>query len=92
MIYAEPPTTCPVSTHGGTAAWQDVSDVGSIVWDAEIILAHYLDRAYGSRLSGMRVLELGAGTGLAGIVRALWSYNLAQTLHSCITRNINVGL
>lgn len=44
--------------------------MGSIVWDAEIILAHYLDQAYGSRLSGMRVLELGAGTGLAGIVRA----------------------
>ncbi|CAM9536576.1 unnamed protein product, partial [Hapterophycus canaliculatus] len=49
---------------------QDVADVGSIVWDAEIILAHYLDQAYGSRLSGMRVLELGAGTGLAGIVAA----------------------
>ncbi|CAM9446352.1 unnamed protein product [Scytosiphon promiscuus] len=49
---------------------QDVADVGSIVWDAEIVLAHYLDQAYGYRLSGMRVLELGAGTGLAGIVAA----------------------
>ncbi len=42
--------------------------MGSVVWDAEVLLAHYLDRAYGSRLQGMRVLELGAGTGLAGIV------------------------
>lgn len=47
---------------------QDVADVGSVVWDAEVLLAHYLDQAYGSRLSGMRVLEVGAGTGLAGIV------------------------
>lgn len=48
---------------------QDVADVGSVVWDAEVLLAHYLDLAYGVRLRGMRVLELGAGTGLAGIVR-----------------------
>lgn len=49
---------------------QDVADVGSVVWDAEVLLAHYLDQAYGSRLNGMRVLELGSGTGLAGIVSA----------------------
>lgn len=47
---------------------QDVADVGSVVWDAEIILAYYLDIAYGFKLRGRRVLELGAGTGLAGIV------------------------
>ncbi|CAM9886201.1 unnamed protein product, partial [Laminaria digitata] len=51
-----------------TWRWQDVADVGSVVWDAEVLLAHYLDRAYGFRLCGRRVLELGAGTGLAGIV------------------------
>lgn len=51
---------------------QDVADVGSVVWDAEVLLAHYLDLAYGPLLRGMRVLELGAGTGLAGIVR--WTY------------------
>ncbi|CAB1100973.1 unnamed protein product [Ectocarpus sp. CCAP 1310/34] len=58
------------SKAGGVVIEQDVADVGSIVWDAEILLAHYLDQAYGSRLSGMRVLELGAGTGLAGLVAA----------------------
>lgn len=47
---------------------QDVADVGSVVWDAEVVLAHYLDLVYGSKLRGRRVLELGAGTGLAGIV------------------------
>ncbi|CAM9658550.1 unnamed protein product [Choristocarpus tenellus] len=49
---------------------QDVADVGTVVWDAETILAHFLDQASGLRLRGKRVLELGAGTGLAGIVAA----------------------
>ncbi|CBN80157.1 expressed unknown protein [Ectocarpus siliculosus] len=59
------------SKAGEVVIEQDVADVGSIVWDAEILLAHYLDQAYGSRLSGMRVLELGAGTGLAGLSKLL---------------------
>lgn len=67
-------TSFPVTprAHAHLAAGQDVADVGSVVWDAEVLLAHYLDETYGPRLSGMRVLELGAGTGLAGIVRK-WS-------------------
>lgn len=58
-FFALPPPECTL---------QDVADVGSVVWDAEVLLAHYLDQAYGSRLQGMRLLEVGAGTGLAGIV------------------------
>lgn len=45
-----------------------MADVGSVVWDAEVVLAHYIDLVHGFRLRGRRVLELGAGTGLAGIV------------------------
>lgn len=75
---------------------QDVADVGSVVWDAEVLLAHYLDQAYGSRLNGMRVLELGAGTGLAGIVSTHRKLKFvvfnalcertSRTLNECIPR------
>eukprot|EP00752_Nemacystus_decipiens_P017897 g16046.t1 len=66
--------------HAGTIVIeQDVADVGSVVWDAEVLLAHYLDQAYGSRLRGMRVLEVGAGTGLAGIVAARLGASVALT-------------
>uniref|UniRef100_A0A7S2SQV4 Calmodulin-lysine N-methyltransferase n=1 Tax=Rhizochromulina marina TaxID=1034831 RepID=A0A7S2SQV4_9STRA len=40
------------------------------VWDAETILTHHLVEEYGMALQGCRVLELGAGTGLSGIVAA----------------------
>ncbi|KAG5179305.1 putative methyltransferase-domain-containing protein [Tribonema minus] len=58
-------------THAGTVLIdQDFGDVGSIVWDAEVVLAHHLDATVSKSLRGMSVLELGAGTGLAGIVAA----------------------
>ncbi|CAM9963416.1 unnamed protein product [Pylaiella littoralis] len=63
---------------------QDVADVGSVVWDAEVLLAHYLDQAYGPQLRGMRVLELGAGTGLAGIVAARLGASVVLTDQSKI--------
>eukprot|EP00638_Chattonella_subsalsa_P015550 CAMPEP_0117842330 /NCGR_PEP_ID=MMETSP0949-20121206/15952_1 /TAXON_ID=44440 /ORGANISM="Chattonella subsalsa, Strain CCMP2191" /LENGTH=239 /DNA_ID=CAMNT_0005686361 /DNA_START=18 /DNA_END=733 /DNA_ORIENTATION=- len=68
---------------------QDVGDVGGQVWDAEVVLAHYLDQMYGKssiashqedstnaegadgiNKLNCKVLELGAGTGLAGLVAA----------------------
>eukprot|EP00903_Cladosiphon_okamuranus_P011205 g10573.t1 len=71
--------------HAGTIIIaQDVADVGSVVWDAEVLLAHYLDQAYGPRLNGMRVLELGSGTGLAGIVAARLGASVALTDQSKI--------
>lgn len=46
---------------------QSIADVGLTIWDAEVILAHYIDRL---SLCGKRVLELGGGTCLAGVVCA----------------------
>lgn len=58
--------------------------MGSIVWDAEVLMAHYLDLAYGPRLlRGRRVVELGAGTGLAGIVSS--EYALLSWLTDLLT-------
>lgn len=52
-------------------------DVGCVVWDAAIVLAKYLETKYfhdpSSGLnvwSGKRVLELGSGTGLVGLMAA----------------------
>jgi len=55
-----------------------VGDVGCVVWDAALVLVHYLD-GQGmvdnkglSRLSGKTVVELGAGTGAVGIQAAAY--------------------
>jgi ribosomal protein L11 methylase PrmA len=68
-------TYCPLREfnyrQAGTLAFQqDVSDVGGTVWDASIILGHYFDDLGLSQMTGARVLELGAGTGVPGIVAA----------------------
>lgn len=50
-----------------------VGDVGCVVWDAALVLAAYIDKLHqsGSRLmTGLRILELGAGTGCVGLVAA----------------------
>mmetsp|Transcript_2514 Transcript_2514/g.4061 ORF Transcript_2514/g.4061 Transcript_2514/m.4061 type:complete len:167 (-) Transcript_2514:110-610(-) len=54
---------------------QDIGDVGGQVWDAEIILAHYFDQkensasqSWDAKQRGQKVLEVGAGTGIAGLV------------------------
>lgn len=54
-----------------------VGDVGCVVWDAAIVLAKYLetkqfyDPPSGVNVwSGRRVVELGAGTGVVGLMAA----------------------
>ncbi|XP_075927830.1 protein N-lysine methyltransferase METTL21A isoform X5 [Petromyzon marinus] len=44
--------------------------VAAVVWDAAVVLATYLELG-AVEVKGKRVLELGAGTGLVGIVAAL---------------------
>ena len=46
---------------------QDAGHVGGCVWDAEVLLAHFID-GLGAQLRGRTLLELGAGTGLASLV------------------------
>ncbi|HEY0776784.1 MAG TPA: methyltransferase domain-containing protein [Gemmatirosa sp.] len=51
---------------------------GAVLWPAAIALAHDL-AARGDALRGARVLELGAGTGLPGIVAATFGAQVVQT-------------
>lgn len=44
--------------------------VGNGVWNAGVILCHLLDSAEPNLLSGMRVIDIGSGTGIVGIVAA----------------------
>ncbi|KAK6167978.1 hypothetical protein SNE40_021892 [Patella caerulea] len=48
-----------------------IGDVGCVVWDAALVLCKYLesgDFGCGAKLKGKTVLELGAGTGVVGLV------------------------
>ena len=66
---------------------QDMRDVASTIWDASVVLAHFLDGELGARGAGardtgavsLRVVELGAGTGLPGIVASLLGARVALT-------------
>ena len=71
--------------------WQN-SGVAGVVWDAAIVLATYLQTMSnqgtnglsqiglaGDNLKGKRILELGAGTGLVGIVSWLLGANVVIT-------------
>lgn len=51
---------------------------GVVLWPAAIALAHEV-AAHGDALRGARVLELGAGTGLPGIVAATLGADVVQT-------------
>lgn len=51
---------------------------GVTLWPAAIALAHEV-AAHGTALRGARVLELGAGTGLPGIVAAAYGAHVVQT-------------
>jgi len=51
---------------------------GIALWPAAIALAHEL-ASRASALAGLRVLELGAGTGLPGIVAATYGARVVQT-------------
>ena len=63
------------------------SPYGVMLWPASIALAHdVLTRA--EQLQGKRVLELGAGTGMPGIVAASLGANVLQIDHSEVALHI----
>ncbi|XP_040295938.1 protein N-lysine methyltransferase METTL21A [Bufo bufo] len=57
--------------------WKELG-VAAVVWDAAVVLCMYLE-AGGVDLQGRSVVELGAGTGLVGIVAALLGANVTVT-------------
>ena len=71
-----------------------VGDVGCVVWDAAIVLARFLENKYfpDDFWVGKRVLELGAGTGLVGLVAACLGADVTLTdleeLNHLINENI----
>ncbi|XP_069806003.1 protein N-lysine methyltransferase METTL21D isoform X2 [Dendropsophus ebraccatus] len=57
-------------------------DVGCVVWDAAIVLSKFLERrecAEPGLFSGRRVLELGSGTGIVGIMAATLGASVTVT-------------
>ncbi|BFZ55290.1 hypothetical protein PYCC9005_002330 [Savitreella phatthalungensis] len=53
--------------HTQGAKWEDILKFAHQVWNAELDVARRIDRGL-LRFRGKRVLELGAGTGLAGVM------------------------
>ncbi|XP_077131838.1 protein N-lysine methyltransferase METTL21A [Ranitomeya variabilis] len=57
--------------------WRELG-VAAVVWDAAVVLCMYIE-AGGINLHGRSVIELGAGTGLVGIVAALLGADVTLT-------------
>lgn len=77
-------------------------DVGHVVWDAAIVLAKYLEtKAFMNSATGLNtlasknVLELGAGTGIVGLVAATLGAHVILTdlddLQDLLKKNIGVN-
>jgi predicted nicotinamide N-methyase len=65
---------------------QDMADVGSSVWDAEIILAHHIfdNFHYLNQHDSLSVLELGAGTAVASLMLAKCAEQNHRNLRVCL--------
>lgn len=63
------PQRCFEFSCGNIVVEQHLADVGTTVWDSEVVMAHLIDEL-GGYLNGKCVIELGAGTGIAGLVAA----------------------
>ena len=57
----------------------NVGSTGGALWTAGLALSRYLEHAHAVSLRGQRVLELGCGTGLAGLVAAALGANAVLT-------------
>lgn len=69
----------------------EVGDVGCVVWDAAIVLSKYLetrDFNEGRSWKALNVLELGAGTGVVGIVAAVHGYVSNVSIFSGFSKQI----
>ena len=66
-----------VLRNGGSVNYIEMPGQQLCVWDCAVVLARYLEKQAGS-LKGKRVIELGCGVGLPGLV----AYSLgAEVVH-----------
>lgn len=73
-----------------TQDWND-GGVAAVVWDAAIVLSKYIEKH--NQLSVKKnVIELGAGTGLVGMVAALLGGNVIVTDRGMALKYINVNI
>ncbi|KAK3576637.1 hypothetical protein CHS0354_023156 [Potamilus streckersoni] len=59
-----------------------IGDVGCVVWDAALVLSKYLetdDFDGGKMLEGMKVIELGSGTGAVGLMAGSYGADVTMT-------------
>ncbi|XP_037705480.1 protein N-lysine methyltransferase METTL21A isoform X4 [Choloepus didactylus] len=61
--------------------WRQLG-VAAVVWDAAVVLSMYLETG-AVELRGCSAVELGAGTGLVGIVAALLAYQFRKMCSYC---------
>ncbi|XP_077371472.1 protein N-lysine methyltransferase METTL21A [Festucalex cinctus] len=74
--------------------WRNLG-VAAVVWDAAVVLCMYLELGHVD-LNGKVSIELGAGTGLVGIVAALLGANVTITDRKCaldfLSTNVKANL
>ncbi|XP_045336925.1 protein N-lysine methyltransferase METTL21A isoform X2 [Leopardus geoffroyi] len=66
--------------------WRQLG-VAAVVWDAAVVLSAYLEMG-AVELRGRRAVELGAGTGLVGIVAALLGFPLLRIMHRMTLKTV----
>ncbi|CBY24339.1 unnamed protein product [Oikopleura dioica] len=57
---------------------QYVGDVGGVVWDSALVLNGFLENISG-KIKGKNILELGAGTGVTGLIAAYFGARVSIT-------------
>eukprot|EP00026_Physarum_polycephalum_P017676 Phypoly_transcript_18981.p1 GENE.Phypoly_transcript_18981~~Phypoly_transcript_18981.p1 ORF type:complete len:241 (+),score=22.09 Phypoly_transcript_18981:46-723(+) len=53
--------------------------VGNVIWDAGFVLSKYLESHYADKLRGTKAIEVGSGTGIAGITAGLLGAHVTLT-------------
>jgi len=57
---------------------------GAFVWPAAHVLSKYIEKRYIHQMKGMRVCDIGSGTGATGLVAAALGANVTLTDQECI--------
>ncbi|KDO26109.1 hypothetical protein SPRG_08470 [Saprolegnia parasitica CBS 223.65] len=77
---------------GSVVILQDIAHVGGTVWDAGVVLSHYLDTLGSITMKGKRLVELGAGTALPSIIAARLGANVVATDMSDVLPYTNAAI